>query len=187
MVSLPVSCQTNSSTTLRNCSSLSPVLRSNRISTIMGTMTFIQPERIKESVPSKSNRTTRAFRADTPGVIFSTIPFHSTEPRPKGTGFLTGRSCPLTSSGFTSAPRQGSGVLLRRALCQQEHCACDADTHHCQHDGGIPDERSLAENRQRGKNDCHFQKNFTEVQPKRLLALEMALVLQCPGLFLNLL
>src|SRR5258708_18233558 len=141
MVSLPVSCQTNSSTTLRNCSSVSPVRRSSRISTIMGTITFIQPERIRESVPSKSNKTTRAFRADTPGVIFSTIQFHSTEPQP----------C--------------RGLPLRRALGQQKHCACDAHTHQSKHDSSVPNDRSLAENRHRRKNDCHFQKNFTEVQP----------------------
>src|SRR5271166_191937 len=75
MVSLPVSRQTNSSTKVRNCSSDSPVFKSARISTIIGTMTFIQPERIKERVPSKSKSTTRALRAETPGVIFSTMEF----------------------------------------------------------------------------------------------------------------
>src|SRR5262245_58836900 len=75
MVSLPVSRQTNSSTTARSSSSVSPVFRLSRISTIIGTMTFIQPERMRESVPSKSNSTTRALRADTPGETFSTINF----------------------------------------------------------------------------------------------------------------
>src|SRR3984885_5239185 len=75
MVSLPVSRQTNSSTNTRSCSSDSPVLRSARISTIMGTMTFIQPERISDNVPSKSKSTTRAWRAETPGLTFSTIQF----------------------------------------------------------------------------------------------------------------
>src|SRR5580658_3362911 len=73
MVSLPVSLQTNSSTKPRNCCSDSPVFRSARISTIIGTMTFIHPERITDSVPSKSNSTTRALRAETPGLMFSTI------------------------------------------------------------------------------------------------------------------
>src|SRR5579862_1017745 len=78
MVSLPVSRQTNSSTSAVNCDSDSPVLRSARISTIMGTITFIQPERITDNVPSKSKSTTRALRAETPGLTFSTIQVHFT-------------------------------------------------------------------------------------------------------------
>src|SRR5580658_5844595 len=74
MVSLPVSRQTNPSTIARSCSSDSPVFRSARISTIIGTITFIQPERINDSVPSKSKSTTRASRAETPGLTFSIIP-----------------------------------------------------------------------------------------------------------------
>src|SRR5690349_15180252 len=77
MVCLPVSRPTNSSTIARNASSLSPVLRSSRISTIMGTITSIQPARISEIVPSKSKRTTRAFFAEAPGrscsIIFSIV------------------------------------------------------------------------------------------------------------------
>src|ERR1700683_4771454 len=73
MVSLPVSRQTNSSTNPRSCSSDSPLLRSARISTIMGTITLIQPERINDNVPSKSKSTTRAWRAETPGLTFSII------------------------------------------------------------------------------------------------------------------
>src|SRR5580693_1413621 len=73
MVSLPVSFQTNSSTRPRNCCSDSPVFRSARISTIIGTITFIHPERITDRVPSKSKSTTRALRAETPGLMFSTI------------------------------------------------------------------------------------------------------------------
>ena len=56
MVSLPVSRQTKSSTMARSSASVSPVFRSTRISTIMGTITSTQPERISDSVPSKSNK-----------------------------------------------------------------------------------------------------------------------------------
>ena len=67
MVCLPVSRQTKSSTTVRSSASLSPVLRSRRISTIMGTITSIQPERMREMVPSKSKRQTRALSPKRPG------------------------------------------------------------------------------------------------------------------------
>src|ERR1700691_758843 len=77
MVSLPVSRQTKSSTNARSCSSDSPVLRSARISTIIGTITFIQPDRINDNVPSKSKSTTRAFRAEAPGRMFSSIQVYS--------------------------------------------------------------------------------------------------------------
>src|SRR5258708_11366950 len=77
MVCLPVSRPTNSSTIRRRSSSLSPVWVSRRMSTIMGTMTSIQPARMSEMVPSKSKRTTRAFLAETPGrrcsIIFSIV------------------------------------------------------------------------------------------------------------------
>src|SRR2546423_13392680 len=66
MVCLPVSLPINSSTISRSDSSVSPVRRSSRISSIMGTITSIHPERISEMVPSKSNRTTRARAADAP-------------------------------------------------------------------------------------------------------------------------
>src|ERR1700722_3195891 len=75
MVSLPVSRQTKPSTNSRSCSSDSPVLRSARISTIIGTMTFIHPDRINDNVPSKSNSTTRAWRAEMPGLTLSIISF----------------------------------------------------------------------------------------------------------------
>src|ERR1700722_1272439 len=75
MVSLPVSRQTKPSTNARSCSSDSPVLRSARISSIIETMTFIHPERINDNVPSKSNSTTRAWRADVPGLTLSIISF----------------------------------------------------------------------------------------------------------------
>src|SRR5579863_4810351 len=67
MVCLPVSLPTNSSTTARNSASDSPDFKSASISTIMGTITSIQPARMIEMVPSKSNKTTRASRACTPG------------------------------------------------------------------------------------------------------------------------
>src|SRR5258708_18602794 len=77
MVCLPVSRPTNSSTIRRRSSSLSPVWVSRRMSTIMGTMTSIQPARMSEMVRSKSKRTTRAFLAETPGrrcsIIFSIV------------------------------------------------------------------------------------------------------------------
>src|SRR6185503_15539413 len=75
MVCLPVSRPTNSSTMARRSSSRSPVLRSSRISTIIGIMISIQPERITEMVPSKSKRATRAFAADAPGRRCSIIYF----------------------------------------------------------------------------------------------------------------
>src|ERR1041384_2296275 len=73
MVSLPVSRQTKSSTMARNSDSLSPVFKSTRISTIMGTITSIHPERISERVPSKSKRATRAADADASVRISSSI------------------------------------------------------------------------------------------------------------------
>src|ERR1700733_210898 len=66
MVSLPVSRPTNSSTIECSSASDSPVFRSIRISTIMGTMTLTQPERITERVPSKSKRAARAPEAFAP-------------------------------------------------------------------------------------------------------------------------
>src|SRR5712692_10484246 len=63
MVCRPVRRPTYSSTRARRSASFSPVWRSRRISTIMGTITPTQPERIREMVPSKSRRTTAAWRA----------------------------------------------------------------------------------------------------------------------------
>src|ERR1700722_13391748 len=75
MVCLPVSLPTNSSTTTRRSSSRSPVFRSIRISTIMGIMISIQPDRITEIVPSKSKSATRALAAEAPGRRCSIIQF----------------------------------------------------------------------------------------------------------------
>src|SRR5687768_3786223 len=63
MVSLPVNRPTNSNTISRNCSGDSPESVSCNSSTIMGTITSTQPARIRDSVPSKSKRTTFAAPA----------------------------------------------------------------------------------------------------------------------------
>src|SRR5579871_5110220 len=126
MVSLPVRRQTKSSTKLRRSSSDSPVFRSERISTIIGTITFIQPERISERVPSKSNSTTRAFRADTPGLTFSTILHHCRN---------RSRSC-----GGSSGLKAGHAVhQIREAV---DHC-CDDGADYATQDGHVPHLRAL--------------------------------------------
>ena len=67
MVSLPVSRHTNSSTIcVKFLFATHPFCDSARISTIIGTITSIQPERMVENVPSKSKSATRAAAAVTP-------------------------------------------------------------------------------------------------------------------------
>jgi len=61
MVCLPVSRPTNSSTIARRSASRSPVLRSIRISTIIGIMISIHPERMTEMFHRNQKRATRAF------------------------------------------------------------------------------------------------------------------------------